>query len=560
MLLQKRTIWRKRYIGTNADWSAKTAAMHPIASAAVHTTTLLAGLGPLLLLAAVAVPARLADRAGQRFARCVAGLTLGSFVATVAAALVLAFFPQSAARAVGLGAFVFDLYLDPLSITMLLLVSFLAAVVSRYAINYLAGDPRQGCFAKWLAVTSGSVLVLILAGNLLVFTLAWIATSLSLHQLLLFYPERPAALLAARKKFLISRLGDACMVGVLILAWQCFGTWQFAEIFRQAEAWRMTGAHSACLGWTSVLLVAGALLKSAQFPFHSWLPDTMETPTPVSALMHAGIINAGGFLIVRLSPVVASSPAALNALALVGAFTAIFASVVMLTQTSVKRSLAYSTIAQMGFMMLQCGLGAFALAVLHIVAHSLYKAHAFLSSGSIVSMSKAAWTPSERPAAHPLILGGTLATAVALTWIIGSLFGITLASGAGVMLLGAIFTMAVAYLLWNLWASSHRAGLIGWGLGITTAAATSYFALHAVFEKLLAASLPHYAPLRAPWEYGVMVLVVLLFLAVLVFQSQLPAWSATRLGRALYVQASQGFYLGTIANRFVAALHHKAKA
>jgi len=136
------------------------------------------------------------------------------------------------------------------------------------------------------------------------------------------------------------------------------------------------GLTAICL-----LLVGVAMLKSAQFPFHSWLPDTMETQTPLSALMHAGIINAGGFLIVRLSPVVSLSPVALNTLAIVGAFTAIFASLVMMTQASIKRMLALSTIAQMGFMMLQCGLGAFSIAVLHIVAHSLYKAHAFFIVG-----------------------------------------------------------------------------------------------------------------------------------------------------------------------------------
>ncbi len=529
----------------------------PFSSAATATTTLLAGLGPLLLLSTIFVPSRLADRVGARFAKGVALAAWGSFVAALLATLGFWLWPQPASRQIGFGSFAVDVFVDPLSLTMLLLVTFLAAVVTRYSVNYLAGDSRQGRFSKWLAVTAGSVLVLILSGNLLLFTCAWIATSLSLHRLLTFYPERPAALIAARKKFVISRLGDACMVGALMLTWQCFGTWEFSAIFAKAEAMRASGAHSACLGWTSVLLVAGALLKSAQFPFHSWLPDTMETPTPVSALMHAGIINAGGFLIVRLSPLVASSPAALNTLALVGAFTALFASMMMLAQTSVKRSLAYSTIAQMGFMMLQCGLGAFALAVLHIVAHSLYKAHAFLSSGSIVQMSRSAWVPSARPAAHPLILGATLTTAVAVTWVVGGLFGVTVASGAGVLLLGSIFTMAVAYLLWNLWASSHRAGLIGWGLAMGATAAASYFALHTVFEKLLASSLPLYAPPRTPWEYGVMLLVALLFLAVLVSQSQLPAWSSTRLGRALYVHASQGFYLGTLANRCVTTLNHK---
>ena len=157
-----------------------------------------------------------------------------------------------------------------------------------------------------------------------------------------------------------------------------------AEVLREGES----STRTSELTWLCLSLVCGAMLKSAQFPFHSWLPDTMETPTPVSALMHAGIINAGGFLIVRLSPLVTLSPLSLHILAVVGAFTAIFASLVMMTQASVKRMLAFSTIAQMGFMMLQCGVGAFSIAVLHIVAHSLYKAHAFLSSGSVVSISK----------------------------------------------------------------------------------------------------------------------------------------------------------------------------
>ena len=211
----------------------------------------------------------------------------------------------------------------------------------------------------------------------------------------------------------------------------------------------------------------------------------------------------------------------------------------------------------MGFMMLQCGLGAFALAVLHIVAHSLYKAHAFLSSGSVVAMSGASWVPSERPGAHPLALAGTLVAAVGITGVIGALFGLSLESGAGVLLLGAVFMMALAYLLWNLWASSHRASLIGWGLLGGTGAATAYFALHAIFHKWLASSLVTYNPVRSPLEYGVMTLVILLFMAVLILQSQLPGWSATRLGRSVYVHASQGFYLGTLANRLTMAIYPK---
>jgi NAD(P)H-quinone oxidoreductase subunit 5 len=534
--------------------------MNPMLTESTHTMLYSATVaaGPLALLALATFPETLANRHGRRFAGIASAIAIGVFGLAILAALARFLAGPIIVRIAALGPVRLDIYFDTLSAIMLLLVSFLGAVVVRYSGNYLAGDPRQGRFIKWLCMTIGSVLLLAISGNLLMFTLAWMATSLSLHQLLTFYPDRPAAMLAARKKFLFSRLGDACLIGALALTWQCFGDWGFTEIFAAADTLRAQDAgHATCLEWTSILLVAGALLKSAQFPFHSWLPDTMETPTPVSALMHAGIINAGGFLVVRLSPIIAASPAALNALALVGAFTALFASMVMLTQTSVKRSLAYSTIAQMGFMMLQCGLGAFALAVLHLVAHSLYKAHAFLSSGSIVSMTRATWVPSERPAAHPLILGGTLGSAAALTWVIGGLFGIGPTSGAGVLLLGTVFMMALSYLLWNLWASSHRSALVGWGLLVGTGAATSYFALHAIFEKLLASSVAHYAPARTLLEYSVMAVVVFLFMGVLILQSQLPSWSATRLGRAFYVHASQGFYLGAIANRVTLSLWRK---
>ena len=535
--------------------------MNLLPTESTHSILYLAAVatGPLALLATVLVPTSLANRRGRQSAALASWLSLGVLALAALAGIGRLLAGPLVNEGVGVGPVRLNVYFDTLSAVMLLLVSFLGAVVTRYSRNYLASDPQQGRFVKWLCVTIGSVLLLCVSGNLLMFALAWTATSLSLHKLLTFYRERPAAMLAAQKKFLISRLGDACLVGALAMTWQCFGTWNFIQMFAAADTLRaQDGAHSACLGWTSLLLVTGALLKSAQFPFHSWLPDTMETPTPVSALMHAGIINAGGFLIVRLSPIIVGSPAALNALALVGAFTALFASMVMLTQTSVKRSLAYSTIAQMGFMMLQCGLGAFALAVLHIVAHSLYKAHAFLSSGSIVSMTRAAWVPTERPGAHPLILIGTLGSAVALTWGVGALFGLSLTSGAGVLLLVAVFMMALAYLLWNLWASSHRSSLVGWGFLVGAGAATAYFALHAGFEKLLTSSVSPYAPLRSPLEYGVMALVVLLFMAVLIMQSQLPNWSATRLGRTFYVHASQAFYLGQLANRLTIAIYGKS--
>lgn len=433
------------------------------------------------------------------------------------------------------------LLLDPLSSLMMLMVSFLGVVVTRYSINYLDGDARQASFSGWLTATLSSVLLLVVSSNLLMFTAAWIATSLSLHQLLTLYRERPAALAAARKKFIISRLADACMGAALVLVWHGHGTWEFHELFANPA-----GPHA---GAVAGFLVAAAMLKSAQFPFHSWLPDTLETPTPVSALMHAGIINAGGFLIVRLSPVVAQSPMALNTLALLGAFTALFASVIMMTQTSIKKSLAWSTVAQMGFMMLQCGLGAFALAMLHLVAHSLYKAHAFLSSGSVVAITKSAWTPVGRPAAHPLVVLGSLAVSISMGFGIAAAFGLNPTDNPGQTLLIAVFVMAMAHLLWTLWSSSLRQRLVLRGLGLVAAATAACFALHAAFEQLLAACVPAYAPLRSGGEYAVMAVIALLFLAVLVFQSQLPAWAAHPAVARFYVHAGNGFYLGTLLNR-----------
>ena len=435
---------------------------------------------------------------------------------------------------------------DPLSALMFVLVSFLGLIVTRYSINYLAGDPRQATFSRWLAITLTSVLVLVLSSNLLLFTVAWIATSLSLHQLLTFYHERPTAMMAARKKFIVSRLADACMITALVLVWRGHGTWEFHELFANPAA--------PNAGLVAGLLVAAAMLKSAQFPFHSWLPDTLETPTPVSALMHAGIINAGGFLIVRLSPLIIQSPIALNTLALLGAFTALFASVIMMTQTSIKKSLAWSTVAQMGFMMLQCGLGAFALAMMHIIAHSLYKAHAFLRSGSVVDLAKSAWVPVGRPAAHPLVVLGSLAVSISVGFGMAVALGVTLQSDPGHMLLIAVFIMAMAHLLWTLWSSSLRQRLFLRGLGIVVLATTACFALHSGFEHLLAASLPNYAPPRSGVEHAVMILVALLFLTVLIFQSQLPAWASRPAFARFYVHASNGFYVGTLFNRITQKL------
>ena len=519
-------------------------------------TAALAAAAPLALLASGLLPASIMNRRGLRAARLGAAVSLGAFVGALLAAASLARFGPVDCKLTVAGPFQLGVYFDNLSAIVLTLVAFLLAVVARYSVNYLAGDPNQGRFTKWLYLTGGSVLTIMISGNLLQFALAWSATSWCLHKLLVFYPERPGAILAARKKFLISRLGDVCLLAVVALVYAQFRTWDFAEIFAAARQLHEIGIAPDRweISVVCVLLVAGAMMKSAQFPFHSWLPDTMETPTPVSALMHAGIINAGGFLIIRLNPLVTLSPAALSVLALFGAFTALFASLVMLTHASVKRSLAFSTVAQMGFMMLECGLGAFSLAGLHLVAHSLYKAHAFLSSGSIVSLAKSAWVPTEKPNAHPFTLVASFATAIALALGCARLFGADWRHEPGLIVLGCAFAMALAYALWNLWSRSLNLPLAGIGAGFGGGLVTAYFALHKIFARLLRGNDWVNAELNSAAGVVLLGTLLLLFLVVLVLQTELPQWANRPFIQALYVHARNGFYFNTLANRIVAAL------
>lgn len=515
-----------------------------------ETGKYMAAASPLLLLLTALLPSSWLDRQPQKAARLGSLLALGSLAASLLAILPMVLGGPIIATFLEVGPFRLGIYYDVLSAILLLLVSLLAAVILRYSENYLAGDPKQGLLTRWLCLTSGSVLVLAISGNLLLFAAAWIAVSLCLHRLLVFYPDRPGALLAARKKFIFSRMGDICLLAAILLIYQKFQTLDFQELFQKASL--ATDESAGVFTLIGLLLVACAILKSAQFPFHSWLPDTMETPTPVSALMHAGIINAGGFLIVRLSPVVVLSPEAMMVLALVGGFTALFASLTMLTHASIKRALAFSTVAQMGFMMLECGLGAFSLAVLHLTAHSLYKAHAFLSSGSILQLSRSAWVPDSLPRAHPLALAGTLTATALLTFGSAWIMGLDLWKNPGAFFLGLVFWFSQAYMLWNLW--SHSRGVIIVAAGLVLASLVSFagFGLHFLFESLLAPVLPIQ---KVGWDWMAGALAAfpfLLFLAVLVFQTQLPVWYKHPLCQAFYVHARNGFYFTTLANRMVA--------
>jgi NAD(P)H-quinone oxidoreductase subunit 5 len=426
------------------------------------------------------------------------------------------------------------------------LVSFVGAIVTRYARNYLDGDPQHGRFHKWLSLTLASILTLIVSGNLLMFSLAWISTSLCLHQLLMFYKTRPAAVLAAHKKFIASRIGDASLLIATFLIGSTLNTLEFEEMFRTMAT--MEGPLPPALQWAAVLIVISAALKSAQFPFHGWLIQVMEAPTPVSALLHAGIVNAGAFLVIRMSPIVSHSPSALGLLAIIGLITLALASLVMLTQTSIKVSLAWSTTAQMGFMLLECGLGLYSLAMLHLVAHSLYKAHAFLASGSGVDGFRA---PSiiYAPAKSQIWRRGlAFVVAALMTLGVGVMFGLTLDQQPALLAAGAVVAIALTQLLLQADSLHGRAGFLLRALGLSLMVCTVYFALHHLFELGLAGSVLPVRETGGAFETVLVLLIMVVFAGLLILQQAFKSGRSPLL-QTIYVHLYNGLYIDVYITR-----------
>lgn len=454
---------------------------------------------------------------------------------------------------IGWGEFGFSLRLDALSAVMLWLVAFIGILVVQFSCNYLDGDPRHGAFIGGLCLTIAAVILLVLAGNLFQLVAAWMGTSLALHRLLLFYADRSGAVTAARKKFIVARAGDFSLLIAALLLYRAFGTGDLGALAQAAAAAGSAGVIPAGVGWAAMLIVLAAVLKSAMFPFHGWLLEVMETPTPVSALLHAGLLNAGTFLVVRLGePVILFAPA-LQTLMLVGGFTALFASTVMITQSSVKVSLAYSSAAHMGFMLMLCGLGAHSVAIMHLVAHSFYKAHAFLSAGSVVEYTGAFGGQKYLATPRPSILAASLLGALLMYVTVGTLVGIDLTARPGEMALGAIFVMAVTYLLVQA-SNGVRDRFV---ITRTTLAATgvtlAFFALELMAAWILADAVAYFPQPDAATRF-VMIFMVVVFAAVLLLNTLRPTLADSPLWRAAYVHLKHGFYANTLFDRLIGAL------
>jgi len=523
--------------------------------------SLLAAAPPTLLLLAGLIPSTWANRHVNLMRTLGLGITSLALAFAIATASLLAWHGPSDVALIRLTwplQLSFGVYIDSLSAVMLLLISFIGVIITRYSISYLDREATQGQFLRWMLFSLGAVQLLVVSRDLVMLTSAWMLTSAGLHRLLNHYPDRTWAVWAARKKFLISRLGDLMLLAALWLTYYCFGTTQYAEIFAAAQK-----LHESSAGgdfWISAigsLYVLGAMTKSAQFPFHSWLPDTMETPTPVSALMHAGIINAGGFLVLRLSPLISLSHLALDFLALIGAFTALFGGLVMLTQTSVKRQLAYSTMAQMGFMMLQCGLGAFSAALLHIVAHSLYKAHAFLSCGSVLDAAARTKTDGGRldPSRRiPLMLPAAIMLAIAICSTTVWIFGVDLASKPGAIILSLILSIALTQLIWSA-LSIGSTRLAVWGILAAALVSVGYYGAYLVADQILLHSVSHQTITPSLLDSLVILIVALGFIGIFLLQAAAVSGWSHPLFRSLYVHALNGFYLDVPARRITARIY-----
>ncbi len=277
----------------------------------------------------------------------------------------------------------FRLLIDPLSVAMALVVSGVGLLIHVYSVGYMADDPGFGRYFAYLNLFMATMLTLVLAGNLVVMFIGWEGVGLCSYLLVAFWFTRPAAARAGVKAFLVTRLGDVGFLVGIFLAFGVFGTTDFSVLTGEASRTLALGGGTATA--LALLLFAGAVGKSAQLPLHIWLPDAMEGPTPVSALIHAAtMVTAGVYMIVRLHAVFLRAPLAMDLIAAVGAFTAIFAAASALVEPDLKRVLAYSTISQLGYMFLAVGVGAFGGGIFHLTSHAFFKALLFLAAGSVM--------------------------------------------------------------------------------------------------------------------------------------------------------------------------------
>ena len=349
---------------------------------------------PALPLAGFFLALFLGRRFGKAFVSAVGVGSVG--LATVAAATRLVpYFSAGAdpvvetlAPWIRAGGFAADISfrLDPLSALMVSFVTFVGFLIHVYSVGYMKHDETEAGYARYFAYLNlflFAMLVLVLANNFLLMFVGWEGVGLCSYLLIGYYFEREYASAAGKKAFVVNRIGDFGFLLGMFGLFSLFGTLDFDGVFRAAAA--DPGKYAPGLTLVCVLLFLGAMGKSAQFPLHVWLPDAMAGPTPVSALIHAAtMVTAGVYMVTRCNVLFRLAPEAMGAIAIVGAFTAIFAAVIAVAQNDIKKVLAYSTLSQLGYMFLACGVGAYVAGMFHVVTHAFFKACLFLGSGAVI--------------------------------------------------------------------------------------------------------------------------------------------------------------------------------
>ncbi len=302
----------------------------------------------------------------------------------------------------GLTTFKMGVMVDPLTVIMLIMVPLACSMIFIYSVGYMAQDPRQSRFFSMIALFAGAMLTLVVADNLLLLFVGWEIMGLCSYLLIGFWFEKESAYKAAIKAFTTTRVADVIMLLGIAYLYANTGTLNFHEILRnqatldalaQTPSILFGGLGFSAAGLIGIFLVTGTIGKSAQFPLHVWLPDAMEGPTPVSAMIHAAaMVSAGVYMIIRMYPLLSAGadPAhgifspPMILMSLVGALTALFAATIAVAQNDIKRVLAYSTISQLGYMVAALGIGAYVAAAFHLITHAFFKALLFLASGSVI--------------------------------------------------------------------------------------------------------------------------------------------------------------------------------
>src|ERR1700687_2950352 len=279
----------------------------------------------------------------------------------------------------------FALYLDQLSLVMLLVVTGVGFLIHIYSVGYMWDDPSYYRFFAYLNLFMFFMLTLILANNYLLMFIGWEGVGLASYLLIGFWFTKDSAASAGKKAFIVNRIGDFGFLIGLFLLIQHFGSLNFAQVFAQVQPMTAETGSAGLLTAVGILLMVGACGKSAQIPLYVWLPDAMEGPTPVSALIHAAtMVTAGVYMVARSNALFVLAPGSMKTMAFIGAFTALFAATIALVQNDIKRVLAYSTVSQLGYMFLALGVGAFGAGAFHVFTHAFFKALLFLGAGSVI--------------------------------------------------------------------------------------------------------------------------------------------------------------------------------